>query len=254
MSGAHTHALYFHGHSPVHGLSAHVKIVALFGYVGAVVATPTMAMWAFGIHAAILMVGVGIAEIPAGFFFRRLSIEIPFVIFALAMPFVGTGPTVTLGPLSLSVVGLWGAWNVLAKATLCVGASVILSSTTEVADILSGFDRLRAPRLLTAIAGFMIRYVEVVTAELGRVRIAIAARLGDLRRRREAATLATVSGTMFIRSFERGERIHHAMLARGFTGTMPMMYGAPVASTQWGVVAMWAGAAWTVTVAAMMVT
>src|SRR5690606_25440561 len=136
VSGVHAHALHYHGHSPVHRLAPEVKIVALFTFVAAVIATPTQAVWAFGVLAGVL---------PVGFFLKRLSIEIPFVIFALAMPFVGQGPHVEVGGMSLSVPGLWGTWNVLAKATLSVGASVVLSATTEVADILAGFDRLRAP-------------------------------------------------------------------------------------------------------------
>lgn len=251
MSRVHAHALHYHGHSPIHRLAPHVKIVALFAFVGAVVVTPTRAVWAFGIHAAILAVAVGLAELPLKFVLKRLSIEIPFVVLALAMPFFGTGPRVDLGPLSLSVVGVWGAWNVVAKATLSVGASVVLSSTTEVADILAGFDRLRSPRILTAIAGFMVRYLEVVAGEVRRVRIAIAARLGDGRRLGEAATLATVSGTMFIRSFERGERVHQAMLARGYSGAMPDLARVrqPVA---WRGAVMWLATAWAVTMAALL--
>lgn len=252
MSGVHAHALHFHGHSFIHRLAPETKIVGLFGFVAAVVATPTTAMWAFGIHAAVLTVAVGMAELPTGFFLRRLSIEIPFVIFALAMPFVGGGPEVMVGGMALSVEGLWGAWNVVAKATLCVGASVVLAATTEIPDILSGFDRLRAPRLLTAIATFMVRYVEVVISELGRVRTAIAARLGDTRRTAEAATLATVSGIMFVRAYERGERVHQAMLARGYTGTMPPV--GPSAPARWRPVVGWLGAAWAITVSAWILT
>lgn len=253
MSGVHAHALHYHGHSPVHRLAPQTKIVALFAFVAAVIATPTTAVWAFGIHAAVLVVAVGIAELPVGFFLRRLSVEIPFVVFALAMPFVGTGPHVEVGGVSLSVVGLWGAWNVVAKATLSVGASVVLSSTTEVADILAGFNRLRAPRILTAIAGFMVRYLEVVASELGRVRTAVAARLGDRHRLAEAATLASVSGTMFIRSYERGERVHQAMLARGYGGVMPEE-AASSPPSRWAGVVTWLAVAWAVALSAMVVT
>lgn len=251
MSGVHAHALHYHGHSPVHHLAAHVKILALFAFVAAVVITPTRAVWAFGIHAAVLTVAVGVAELPPGFFLRRLSIEIPFVVFALAMPFVGAGPQVEAGPLSLSVAGLWGAWNVLAKATLSVGASVVLTATTEVADLLSGFQRLRAPRLLTAIAGFMIRYVEVMVTEIGRVRTAISARLGDRTRIGEAGTMAAVAGTLFIRAYERGERVHHAMVARGYTGMMPGHTSA-VGEVRWAGVGAWTAAAWLTTAAGLV--
>lgn len=251
MSGVHAHVLHYHGHSPVHRLASHVKIVALFAFVGAVVVTPTRAMWAFGVHAAVLTVAVGLAELPAGFFLRRLTIEVPFVIFALAMPFVGEVPHVEVGPWTLSVSGLWGAWNVLAKATLAVGASVVLTSTTEVADLLAGFDRLRAPRILTAIAGFMIRYLEVAIGELGRVRTALAARLGNRTRLTETGTLATVSGTMFIRAYERGERVHTAMLARGYRGVMPLPE-APPPTSHWNGVVAWVATAWLITATALV--
>lgn len=38
---------------------------------------------------------------------------------------------------------------------------------------------------------------------------------------RSARPLAAAAGTMFIRSYERGERVHAAMLSRGYTGEMP---------------------------------
>lgn len=253
MSGVHAHVLHYHGHSPVHRLAPHLKILALFAFVGAVVVTPPQAVWAFGLHAAVLTVAIGVAELPVGFFLRRLSIEVPFVIFALAMPFVGEAPHVEVGPFTLSVIGLWGAWNVLAKATLAVGASVVLTATTEVTDLLAGFDRLRAPRILTAIAGFMIRYLEVAVGEVSRVRTAIAARLGDRTPLSEAGTLATVSGTMFIRAYERGERVHTAMLARGYAGAMPRAVEQDV-RVRWSATVAWSGVAWLVTAWALVLT
>ena len=78
---------------------------------------------------------------------RRLAIEVPFVAFALLLPFVGQGERVEVLGLSLSVAGLWAAWNILVKATLGVAATVLLAATTPVPDLLRGLERLRgAPR------------------------------------------------------------------------------------------------------------
>ncbi|NED87868.1 cobalt ECF transporter T component CbiQ, partial [Streptomyces sp. SID11233] len=66
-----------------------------------------------------------------GYLLKRLLIEVPFVAFAVLMPFVAEGPRTDFLGLSLSVNGLWGAFNVLAKGTLGVAASVLLASTTE---------------------------------------------------------------------------------------------------------------------------
>lgn len=172
MGAGHAHRLYRHGHSPVHGLPPHTKLAAVFAFVVVVVSTPREAMWAFGVYAVLLSLVAYTACVPAGFLLRRLLIEIPFVAFAVLMPFVAEGDQVTVLGVQLSVNGLWGAWNVLAKGTLGVAASVLLASTTELRELLLGLQRLKLPPLLVQIASFMIRYGDVITDEMRRMRIA----------------------------------------------------------------------------------
>jgi cobalt/nickel transport system permease protein len=69
--------------------------------------------------------------------------------------------------------------------------------------------------------GFMVRYLDVVTQEMRRMRIARESRGFDGRDVRHWPVLARSAGALFIRSYERGERVHLAMLSRGYTGTMP---------------------------------
>ncbi|MGH9893346.1 MAG: cobalt ECF transporter T component CbiQ [bacterium] len=218
MSGGHAHALHFHGHSSIHRLPAAVKLVGLLAFVLAVVSTPPQAVWAFSAFTVILMAVLILSEVPARFFLTRLAIDLPFVAFALLLPFVGAGPRVELGPLTVSAAGLLGAWNLLAKATLGAGASVLLAATTEVSDILAGLSRLRVPAVLVAIASFMIRYLEVVAAEFRRTRTAMAARGYEPRSVFDWKPVAVSAGALFIRSYERGERVYQAMLARGYDG------------------------------------
>ena len=134
--------------------------------------TPREAVWAFGLYAVLLAGVAAAARVPVGFLLRRLLIEVPFVAFAVLMPFVAEGERVEVLGLSLSVSGLWGAWNVLAKGTLGVAASVLLASTTELRELLLGLQRLRLPSLLVQIASFMIRYGDVIAGEMRRMRIA----------------------------------------------------------------------------------
>lgn len=233
MSGGHLHALHVHGHSPVHRLAPEAKVAAMLAFVLGVVATPREAMWAFGIHAFLLLAVVVYAELPVSFVLRRMTIEVPFVAFALFLPFLGGGPQTEVLGLGLSIEGLWGAWNILAKATLGVGASVTLIATTEIPDLLHGFDRLRVPKLFTAIAGFMIRYLDVIAGELQRTRTAMTARGHDPRWLWQAAPLATAAGALFVRSYERGERVHQAMVARGYDGRMPMIDERRATAVEW---------------------
>lgn len=150
-----------------------------------------------------------------------MLIELPFVVAALAFPFFTAGDKVTVLGVELSRTGLWDMWNVLAKATLGLFTSIVLAGTTDIPSMLRGFEKLHVPRTLTAIMGFMIRYLDVVTAELRRMTIAMRSRGCDPRSPRHWPTLARSLGALFIRSYERGERVHLAMLSRGYTGTLP---------------------------------
>ncbi|WP_068398480.1 cobalt ECF transporter T component CbiQ [Kribbia dieselivorans] len=229
MGGAHGHSLHFHGHSVVHRLPAHLKLVALVVYVIAVVATPAGQWWAFGLHAVVLVGVMAATRIPAGYIGRRMLIEVPFVVFALIMPFVAQGPRVQVGPFSLSEAGLLAAATLLLKGTLGVGASVVFAATTEAADIVTGLRRVGLPRQLVEIIAFMVRYLDVVTGQLIRMKVARASRGFSARSVRQWPVLGSTAGALFIRSYERGERVHLAMLSRGYSGAMPDL--APVSTS-----------------------
>ncbi|MFJ8634130.1 cobalt ECF transporter T component CbiQ [Streptomyces sp. NPDC093568] len=233
MGAGHAHRLYRHGHSPVHGLPPHTKLAATFAFVVVVVSTPREAMWAFGLYAVLLGLVAYVARVPAGFLLKRLLIEVPFVAFAVLMPFVAEGERVEVLGMSLSVSGLWGAWNVLAKGTLGVAASVLLASTTELRELLLGLQRLKLPPLLVQIASFMIRYGDVIADEMRRMRIARESRGFEASGVRHWGVLAKSAGALFIRSYERGERVHLAMVSRGYAGSMPVIDEVTASRAQW---------------------
>ncbi|MFC9942390.1 cobalt ECF transporter T component CbiQ [Streptomyces pratensis] len=233
MGAGHAHTLYRHGHSPVHASPPHCKLAAVLCFVVVVVSTPREAVWAFALYALLLAAVAAVARIPPGLLLKRLAIEVPFVAFAFLMPFVVPGEQTELLGVPVSVPGLWGAWNVLAKGTLGVAASVILASTTELRSLLLGLQRLRLPPLLVQIASFMIRYGDVITDELRRMSIARRSRGFEARGVRHWGVLARTAGALFIRSYERGERVHLAMVSRGYTGTMPVIDEVTATRAQW---------------------
>ncbi len=253
MSQGHLHALYFHRAGRAHRLPSHLKLLALLLFIIAVVTTPREAFWAFGAYALLLAAAAWAARIPPAFIAARLLIELPFVVFAVLLPFIGGGARTTLLGVSLSVEGLWGAWTILAKGTLGLAASIIMSATTQVAEILIGLDRLRVPRLITAIAGFMVRYLDVVAGEMRRMRIAMLSRGYDPRWMWQAKALATSAGALFIRSYERGERVHQAMIARGYEGHMPDLKRSSVRARDWVAAMSIPAAAWTVALLTLVV-
>ncbi len=233
MSGAHTHALYVHGHSRIHAMPAQCKLVAQLLFVFAVVATPREAFWAFGLYALMLVVVIRLAELPAGFVARRLVFEVPFIAFAILLPFIGRGERTEVLGLSLSIEGLWGAWNIVAKATLGLGASIVMAATTTMPEFLRGFERLRMPKAFTATASFMIRYFDVIADDMRRMKVARESRGYNPRWLWQARAVATSAGALFIRSYERGERVHLAMRSRGYTGTLPQTDEQPASGADW---------------------
>lgn len=233
MSGSHAHALYVHEHSWVHEMAPQCKLIAQLLFVFIVVATPREAIWAFLVYGVILAGVAVLARLPAGFVARRLVFELPFVGFALLLPFFGSGPRVEVLGMSLSVAGLWAMWNILAKATLGVAASVILAATTTTTDLLRGLDRLHMPPILTQIASFMIRYTDVISDELQRMKIARESRGYDPRWIWQVKAIAQGAAALFIRSYERGERVYLAMVSRGYAGQMPVLQERAVATSEW---------------------
>jgi cobalt/nickel transport system permease protein len=221
MGAGHGHKLHYHGHSPVHRAAAHHKLLALLGFMLLVVATPPAWGWAFAGYLAVIAGVVGVSQVPPTYLLKRLVVEVPFVVFALLMPFIATGPRTEVAGLALSEAGLLAAWALLAKGTLGVLASLTLAATTEPRDLLAGLERLRVPQQLVQIMGFMIRYLDVVTDELHRMRVARESRGFRARDVRQWPVIARSAGALFIRSYERGERVHLAMVSRGYTGTMP---------------------------------
>ena len=211
------------GGSIVHRLAPEAKLAATVLFVFAVVATPREVFWAFGLDAALVALVASVAGLRLTYVLKRLVIELPFLAFALFLPIVGRGEQVEVLGLSLSVSGLWAAWNIVVKGTLGVAASIVLASTTTVSELLRGLDRLRLPRVLTGIMSFMIRYGDVIADEMHRMRVARIARGHDPRWIWQVKAVASSAGALFIRSFERGERVHVAMLARGYDGVLPVV-------------------------------
>ncbi len=226
---AKTHALHAtdhaHLHVPgdtiVHRLPANAKLVGLVVFVTVVALTPRYAVAAFAVDAVAVAVVVGAARLPVRLVAARLAVIIPFLLFAVLVPFLAGGDEVDVAGLSLSRDGLWAAFNVTAKAVIGATASIVLAATTPVPDVIAGLNRLRVPPVLVGIVAFMFRYLDLLVDQTRRMRQAMVARAHDPRWLWQAKPIAASAGTLFVRSYERGERVHQAMLARGYTGTMP---------------------------------
>ena len=137
------------------------------------------------------------------------------------MPFFGTGAKIQVGPFDLYREGIIAGSGIVVKGTLGVLTAIILSTSTTAREILRGLERLRLPALMVQIASFMLRYVNVVNDEMERMKVARESRGFEATGIKHWKVLATAAGALFIRSYERGERVHLSMLSRGYDGVLP---------------------------------
>ncbi len=216
MGAPHGHRLHFHTHSPVHAMAAHLKVLALVGFMLCVVLTPRTWLPAFAGYLAALLLVISVSGVPLRYVVPRMVVEVPFLAFAALMPFLSAGPRIEVLGVAMSRPGLEAGTALVIKGSLGVLASLTLAATTEPHELLSGLRRLRVPAALVDVMAFMLRYLDVVTDELRRMRIAVDSRGFSARSPRHWAVLATSLGALFVRSYERGERVHRAMLSRGY--------------------------------------
>jgi len=211
--------------SPIHRLDPRVKLLGLAGVTVVAVSTPLRAWPAFAACALALVAVAALARVTPRTLWQRARIVLPLVLFVAAFaPFARPGGArVDLGPLTVSEAGLAVFAAVSAKAVIGTVSAVLLGATTTFPAVLHALERLRAPRLPVLIAGFMYRYLFVVAAEAGRMRTALAARAYRPRHALQAAAIGRAATALFLRTHARAERVHLAMLARGYREGMPRL-------------------------------
>ena len=131
--------------------------------------------------------------------------------------------------------------------------AVSREGTILVPGVLQGLERLRVPAPIIGITGFMLRYIDVVLGQFGRMRRAMESCAYRPRSIRSSAPLAAATGALFVRSFERGERVFLAMSSRGYTGSLPGTEAVAAPRSAWVAAAVLLGATWAIAAAAWLV-
>lgn len=247
---------YLSGTSLVHRLDPRLKLLAVVAYVLAATSAPPGGWLALAALAGLALAAVGLARIPLAEALKRSSIALPFAgIVAISLPFTHAGQAVwswSAGGLRLTVTdaGLLLFATVVVKSWLSVMVSGLLVATTRFTDLVHALRALRVPAMLTTTISFMVRYLFVLMEEATRLMIAREARSagkgGSVAWR--ARVLGGMIGSLFIRSYERSERIYAAMLSRGYSGAIRTL--TPLA---WRSRDTWASLAWSLALAGVVV-
>jgi len=218
--------------SRLHHLDPRIKVVVTVLFILSNALLPDGAWAAFGLSWIVLLWANYISTMGVDFTFRRSFIALPFAIAAISAIFSPLGNPLadwSIGPLVLipTDYGLIKFASILLRSWLSVQAGILLVATTRFPDMIHAFEHLRVPKMLTTVVSFMYRYIFVLTDEvmrLLRARNSRSATVAGLKSGRSVAWRARVTGNMagqlFLRSYERSDRIYNAMLARGYTGQL----------------------------------
>src|SRR4030042_667944 len=213
--------------SPIHHLDARAKIIVFFSLILVGVSSQPSSFVLFGLLTLALISIALLARLPLGHLAKKIVVILPFLfLVSLSIPFMkkdtlGGGYNLGLGGLSVSQSGLWILWNVVVKSCLGVFSIILLSSTTSFPHLLKGMERLGSPKIFTILASFMYRYSFILIDEMQRMKRARDSRCFGGRWFWQSRVIGHMIGSLFLRSFHRGERVYQAMLSRGYNGTMP---------------------------------
>lgn len=199
--------------SPLRRLDARWKLAGLLLTLVAVALLRTLPAAAAALAGALVLAVAG--RLPRPWFLARAGVALLFL-----APFVLTLPFLLPGPEGVpSWHGVRIALLITAKALALVTLLLVLLATAPPADTLKAAHALRVPGVLLQVFVLTSRYVFLVAEELGRLRVALRVRGYRNRPTRHSyRTVGHVTGTLLVRSHERGERVSQAMRCRGFDG------------------------------------
>jgi cobalt/nickel transport system permease protein len=204
---------YSAGTGPLHRLDARLKLIAALACVVTAVATPMGAWRALGALGLVLVFLIGLSGIPPRELGRRW-LGFFLVVGFLAVMVAPTHPA--RARLGLAVV----ASSILTKNGLALLTMLLLAGVTPFPKLLVAMRKLGMPLILVSTLQFMDRYRHVLLDELDRMATARRARTFGRRRTLPWSLLTGLIGLLFLRTFERAERVHDAMIARGWQGTL----------------------------------
>ena len=221
---------------------ARAKLLLVGAAVIAAASEPAGALGRFPYYAALIVLLLIAGRIAPRTVAIRLAAAAPFLLAAASAPWISRwmGEPVVAGGLAVSI---------LLRAFAAVALLTVLIETTATDDLLHGLRRLHAPRTLSAVVVLMYRYLFLLFEEWRRMTAARRCRAAGRLRVPKSSFFAKQIGLVFLRAWERAERVQAAMDVRGFTGELPVRGRSEMTAADWATAVLGAAAFWTVRLA-----
>ena len=200
--------------SAIHKADPRLKILVALFFVLFIILTNPRNLLEFALYGVIIASLVAISRVPPLFIIKRSLMIIPFVVLiSLFLLFDRTG-------LSAEYTGGVIFRGIVIKSYLSILVLILLSSTSSFPSLLHGMQRLKLSKVFILLLSFMYRYIFLLLDEAMRLTRGKSSREFGTGRWRRMKTTASLIGILFIRTFEKGERVYSAMCSRGFDGTI----------------------------------
>jgi cobalt/nickel transport system permease protein len=223
--------------TPMARVDARAKVLVTIAYVAVVASFGRHELARLAPLALFPAVVAALGDVPLRPLLLRLLLASPFALGVAALePLLDRTPVAAPGGIALSA-GWLAFLSILARFGLSLGAALLLVATTGFDAVATALRRLGAPRALVVQLLFTWRYLFVLGGEASRLVRARELRAhGRPLRARGAAQLVSV---LLLRALDRAQRVHAAMVCRGFTGTFPPRRASAFAASDAAFVAGW---------------
>lgn len=221
---------YHEKESFLHRLDPRVKAVVTVVFIISNALLPDGAWLAFGFAWVFVLVANYFSKLGLIYTLKRSIIALPFALIAITVLFSIPGKPFStfhflMWDFTITDAGLLRFVSILIRAWLSVQLAILLVAVTRFPDLIHALEHLRVPAILTTIIAFLYRYLFVLTDEVFRLLRARQARSAAAPGSRSgggvlwrANVAGSMAGQLFLRSYERSDRIYNAMIARGYAG------------------------------------
>jgi cobalt/nickel transport system permease protein len=227
---------YHENESFLHRLDSRVKVVVTVVFILSNALLPDGAWIAFGLSWLFLLFANQLSHLGIGFTIKRSLVALPFALIALTVLFSMPGKPLSsfhflLWDLTITDTGLLRFVSILVRSWLSVQMAILLVATVRFPDLIHALEHLRIPSILTTIIAFLYRYLFVLADEVYRLMRARESRSAAVPGKKPGGSVAWragvaghMAGQLFLRSYERSDRVYNAMLARGYAGHMETIH------------------------------
>lgn len=221
---------YHEKESFLHRLDPRVKALVTVIFIVSNALLPDGAWAAFAFAWLFLLALNLLSQLGIGFTLKRSIIALPFALIAVTVLFSMPGKPLStfhflFWQFTITDAGLLRFVSILIRSWLSVQMAILLVAVTRFPDLIHALEHLRVPAVLTTIIAFLYRYLFMLTDEVYRLLRARESRSGAVAGSRSgggvlwrARVAGGMAGQLFLRSYERSDRIYNAMVARGYAG------------------------------------